>query len=167
MCRVASCQREVKSRAVNGHELKEVSKGPHMRMRLVLLFSLLLGQLVWAQALVIKRVTVIDATGKPAQPDMTVVIAADRIVTVSPWKKAKIPKDAHVVDGSGKFLIPGLWDMHMHHFPSNRAAQYDLLYLANGVLGVREMFGPSNAASGAPDRQRSISPPRACFLPVL
>jgi hypothetical protein len=135
-----------------------------MRMLLVLLFSLLLGQPVWAQPLVIKRVTVIDATGKPGQPDMTVVIAGNRIVAVSPWNKAKAPKSAQVVDGTGKFLIPGLWDMHMHYFPSNRAAQYDLLYLANGVLGVREMAGPPNAGEWRASRAASDKPAPSVFL---
>jgi imidazolonepropionase-like amidohydrolase len=73
-----------------------------------------LGRLALAQSLVIKRVTAIDATGRPAQPDMTVVIERDRIAAVTPWKKAKIPKGAQVVDGTGKFLTPGLWDMHVH-----------------------------------------------------
>lgn len=101
-----------------------------MEMRLVFLCPLLLGQLAWTQPLVIKRVTVIDATGKPAQPDMTVVIAGDHIAAVSPWKKAKIPKGAQVVDGTAKFLIPGLWDMHVHGAVDSRAIWSYPLYLA-------------------------------------
>jgi imidazolonepropionase-like amidohydrolase len=116
-----------------------------MRMRLVLLCSLLWVQLAWAQPLVIKRVTVIDATGKPAQPDMTVVIAGDRIAEISPGTKAKIPNGAQVVDGTGKFLIPGLWDMHAHSAANARTTWSYLLYLANGVVGVRDMNGPSDA----------------------
>src|ERR1044072_9050480 len=85
-------------RWTHSHARPTPRKETHMRMRLVLLFSLLLGQLVWAQPLVIKRVTVIDATGGPSQPDMTVVISANRIVAVSPSKKAKLPTDAQVVD---------------------------------------------------------------------
>jgi hypothetical protein len=129
-----------------------------MRMRLVLLFSLVLRQTVWAQPLVIKRVTVIDATGKPGQPNMTVVIAAGRIVAVSPWKKAKVPKNAQVLDGTGKFLIPGLWDMHTHGIRGNQAAQDYSLYLANGVLGVRYMLGPPNAREWRA-RQAALSKP--------
>jgi cytosine/adenosine deaminase-related metal-dependent hydrolase len=49
-----------------------------------------------AKPLVFTHVTVIDATGAPAQPDMTVVITKDRMTTL------------------GQFLIPGLWDMHTH-----------------------------------------------------
>ena len=54
-------------------------------------------------------------------------------------KSAKIhaPKDAQIVDATGKFLIPGLWDMHVHWDDKN----YLPLFLANGVTGVRVMFG--------------------------
>ena len=142
-------------------------------MALSLLCSLLLGQLAGAQPLVIKRVTVIDATGKPAQPDMTVVIDRDRIAAVSPWKKAKIPKNAQVVDGTGKFLIPGLWDMHVHGFAGlggfigaedSQPAQTYLLYLANGVLGVRDMFGPPNAKEWRAQHASSDKPAPSVFL---
>jgi imidazolonepropionase-like amidohydrolase len=113
-------------------------------MREVLVFTLL-GGLGWSQPLVIKRVTVIDATGKAAQPDMTVVMEGDRIAAVTPWKKAKLPKNAQVVDGMGKFLIPGLWDMHAHNATNARFTWSYALYLANGVVGVRDMNGPSDA----------------------
>lgn len=102
----------------------------------------LFASLVLAQPLVISRVTVIDATGKPAQPDMTVVIEHGRIVSISPWKQAKGPENAQVVDGAGKFLIPGLWDMHGHG--AAETWTHGLL-LANGVVGVRDMFGPEDA----------------------
>jgi imidazolonepropionase-like amidohydrolase len=93
-------------------------------------------------SLAIQHVTVIDATGKPAQPDMTVVVERDRIAAVTPSKKSKIPKNAQVLDGSGKFLIPGLWDMHAHG--TETPWSYGL-YLANGVVGVRDMWGPEDA----------------------
>jgi hypothetical protein len=115
-----------------------------MRTRFILL-CILLAPFAWAQHLVIQRVTVIDATGNPAQPDMTVLMERDRIVAVNPWKKARIPKGAQVVDGTGKFLIPGLWDMHVHGAADRRSTWSYPLYLANGVLGVREMFGPPDA----------------------
>jgi imidazolonepropionase-like amidohydrolase len=99
----------------------------------------------WSQSLVIQHVTVIDATGHAAQPDRTVVIDRDRIVAVLPWKKAHIPKNAQIVDGAGKFLIPGLWDMHVHGASDSRASWSHLLFLANGVVGVRDMSGPPDA----------------------
>src|ERR1700749_4505055 len=65
-------------------------------------------------ALVITNVTVIDATGAPARPASTVVVRSGRIVSVGPASGTRVPRGARVVDGSGKFLIPGLFDMHTH-----------------------------------------------------
>jgi imidazolonepropionase-like amidohydrolase len=88
---------------------------------------------------------VIDATGNAAQPDRTVIVDRDRIVAVVPSNKAHIPKNANIVDGVGKFLIPGLWDMHVHGASDARAPWSHLLFLANGVVGVRDMAGPPDA----------------------
>jgi len=111
-----------------------------------LLLLALSSGLVWAQSLVIKHVTVIDATGRSPAPNMTVVIDGDRIVAVSrSKKKMRIPTTAAVVDGIGKFLIPGLWDMHVHGASDERAPWSHLLFLANGVVGVRDMWGPADA----------------------
>jgi imidazolonepropionase-like amidohydrolase len=98
-----------------------------------------------SQSLAIKNVTVIDATGGGPKPGMTVVVDGGRIAEVSPSKKARIPRYAVVVDGAGKFLIPGLWDMHAHDTANTSAPWTHLLYLANGVVGVRDMFGPPDA----------------------
>jgi imidazolonepropionase-like amidohydrolase len=99
----------------------------------------------WSQSLVIKDVTVIDGTGRAAQPHRTVVIDGDHIVAVSRAKKTHVPRNAVVVDGAGKFLIPGLWDMHVHGASDGRAPWSHLLFVANGVVGVRDMSGPPDA----------------------
>ncbi len=117
-----------------------------LRFSLSLMFLLALCSFPgWSQSLVIKDVTVIDATGHAAQPNMTVEIKGDHIVAVSPSKKAHIPKNATIVDGTGKFLIPGLWDMHVHGASDSRAPWSHLLFVANGVVGVRDMSGPPDA----------------------
>jgi imidazolonepropionase-like amidohydrolase len=120
--------------------------------RPLLRYSLLVGILAvffcscaQPQSVAIEHVTVIDATGRAAQPDMTVLVESDRIVAVVPAKKAHVPKNALVVDGAGKFLIPGLWDMHVHGASDARAPWSHLLFIANGVVGVRDMAGPSDA----------------------
>jgi len=87
-----------------------------------------------AARLVIDHVTVIDATGKP---DMTVVIMGQRIEMMGRSGSISIPSNVHVVDARGKFLIPGLWDMHFHSWSEN-ALLFPLL-IANGVTGVRDM----------------------------
>src|SRR6185503_766358 len=91
------------------------------------------------QDLVFTHVTVIDATGAEAKPDMTVVIRDGRIVELGRPGKIRLAKSAQVVDASGKFLIPGLWDMHVHQW--NKEAFFPL-FIANGVIGVRDMFSP-------------------------
>lgn len=83
------------------------------------------------------HVTVIDATGAPAQPERCVLIRDGRIAAIGLSGKLPIPHGATVVDGSGKFLIPGLWDMHVHL----NFEDYLPLFLANGVTGVRVMWG--------------------------
>lgn len=88
---------------------------------------------------VLNHVTVIDATGAPAQGDCAVVIAGDRIAACGKAGEIAMPEGARVIDGSGKFLIPGLWDMHMHLSLTTDLALPALV--ANGVTGVRDMGG--------------------------
>ncbi len=90
------------------------------------------------KALVFTHVTVIDATGAPAKPDMTVVVRGDRIEALGKTSKLTVPRNAQVVDATGKFLIPGLWDMHVHPI---LARSYLALFTANGVTGVRVLWG--------------------------
>ncbi|NUM76977.1 amidohydrolase family protein [candidate division KSB1 bacterium] len=87
--------------------------------------------------LVFTQVTVIDATGASPQPDMTVVITGNRITALGKTGKVKIPQEAQVIDAAGKFLIPGLWDMHVHW----NLKEFVPLFIANGVTGVRIMWG--------------------------
>ncbi len=87
----------------------------------------------------ITHVTVIDCSGTAARPNSTVIISGGRIVSVGPSETVKIPTAAHAVDGNGKFLIPGLWDMHGHLTDATEDA-FPLLIM-NGVTGVRDMGG--------------------------
>jgi imidazolonepropionase-like amidohydrolase len=88
-------------------------------------------------SLVLTHVTVIDATGAAASPDVTVVITGDRINEIGPPDSIRLPKEALVVDATGKYLIPGLWDMHVHWYLKD----YLPLFIANGVTGIRLMWG--------------------------
>ncbi len=89
------------------------------------------------RSLAISNVTVIDCTGKAAQPAMTVLIRDDRIVALGNDKDVRVPQNTQLIDGTGKFLIPGLWDMHVHWYDTD----YLPLFHANGVTGVRIMWG--------------------------
>jgi imidazolonepropionase-like amidohydrolase len=123
------------------------------------------GACAWAQSLVIEHVTVIDATGRVPAPNMTIVVDGDRIVAVTPSKKkTRIPKRSAVVDGTGKFLIPGLWDMHVHGASDERAPWSHLLFLANGVVGVRDMSGPSDAHAWRATQISNVDPSPAIYL---
>jgi imidazolonepropionase-like amidohydrolase len=118
----------------------------------------------WSQSLVIKDVTVIDATGKAAQPNMTVSIEGGQIMGVRPSKKIHTPKNATIIDGTGKFLIPGLWDMHVHGASDTRAPWSHLLFVANGVVGVRDMSGPPDARAWRATQASDPDPSPAIYL---
>jgi hypothetical protein len=94
---------------------------------------------------VITHVTVINPGTSSVRPDLSVVITGDRITAVSGAAEFEVPKNARVIDGRGQYLIPGLWDMHVHSafgdwFPGGRDIILPL-FIANGVTGVRDMGG--------------------------
>jgi imidazolonepropionase-like amidohydrolase len=64
--------------------------------------------------IVFRHVTVIDVTGAPSKFNMTVIITGNLISGIGKTGKVQEPKNAQVIDAAGKFLIPGLWDMHVH-----------------------------------------------------
>jgi len=93
----------------------------------------------------ITHVTVINPGTSSVEANRTVVIAADRVISVADAAKSDPPKNARLIDGSGQYLIPGLWDMHVHTvfgdwFPGGRDIILPL-FIANGVTGVRDMGG--------------------------
>jgi imidazolonepropionase-like amidohydrolase len=90
-------------------------------------------------SVVLTNVTVIDGTGAPPQSGVSVVIVGDRITAVEGTEVIKIPRRAKVVDASGKYIIPGLWDMHVHFYAGG--ADLAPLFIANGVTSVRDMGG--------------------------
>jgi Amidohydrolase family len=113
-------------------------------IRILILLLLLSPPLVFAQqkpssqpkAFAFTHVTIIDVVERDSRralkPNQTVVVTGDRITGVG--GKVPIPEGAQVIDASGKYLIPGLWDMHV----IATATVYPF-YVVNGVTGVREM----------------------------
>ncbi|HEX4682066.1 MAG TPA: amidohydrolase family protein [Gemmatimonadaceae bacterium] len=92
------------------------------------------------QLIAVTHVTAIDVEHARERPDVTVVIDGQRITAVGPARSVRVPAGTRIVDGRGKWLIPGLWDMHVHlAVPTGRALLP--LYVANGVTGVRDMGG--------------------------
>jgi imidazolonepropionase-like amidohydrolase len=120
---------------------------PSFTSVLILLLAIIWSPAVAAQdhALAFTHVTVIDATGAPPQPDMTVIVAGQKITQLGKSSSTPVPKSAITVDATGKFLIPGLWDMHVHEiFGEWIPAEEEItpaLFVINGVTGVRDMGG--------------------------
>jgi Amidohydrolase family len=88
-----------------------------------------------AQSLIFKHATVIDVTGGARRTNVDVAIENGRIAAIK--KGVHIRRGATVIEAKGKFLIPGLWDMHIHLGPPEI---FFPLLVANGITGVREMY---------------------------
>src|SRR5260370_13036463 len=117
----------------------------------VIAFCLLLTPVSTAQnkpapvPIVIAHATVINPGTSSVRTNRTVVITGDHITSVSDAANFQLPKNARVIDATGQYLIPGLWDMHVHSafgdwFPGGRDIILPL-FIANGVTGVRDMGG--------------------------
>jgi len=137
-------------------------------------FSILpAGFLAAAEPLAITNVTVIDGTGKPARHGMTVVITGGHITAITPARRAKFPRGTRVVEGEGRFLIPGLWDMHVHGLggPRDEANSKWMfpLEIANGIVGVRLMAGPPDASAWRAEHASTAQLSPAVFVasPVI
>ena len=90
-------------------------------------------------SLTFTHVTVIDVVSGRTKPDMTVVVEDGRITALGRSGRVKAPRGAQAVDASGKYLIPGLWDMHVHSLTDGRYEYVFPLLVANGVTGVRDL----------------------------
>jgi imidazolonepropionase-like amidohydrolase len=99
------------------------------------------------QLLAITHVAVVDVERGTSRREVTVVVNGQRITAVGPAASTRVPTGARVIDGRGKWLIPGLWDMHVHTaVPTGRPLLS--LYVANGVTGVRDMGGDFDLIDG-------------------
>ena len=107
------------------------------------------------QTLTITHVTIIDTVTGKTQPNTTVTVQGNRITAIAP-STSVVAKAGQIVDGTGDFLIPGLWDMHTHvYFDSTAVDGTDLvlpLFLANGITGVRDMGSKLDDVLEARDR---------------
>ena len=90
--------------------------------------------------LVIADVAVVDVEAERTRLGLDVLVDRGRIVVVREADPAARVPARRVLDGAGRFLIPGLWDMHVHALWDRRQASYSLpLLLAHGVTGVRDV----------------------------
>jgi imidazolonepropionase-like amidohydrolase len=93
----------------------------------------------------VAHVTVIDMTGAAPALDQTVLIDKEKITALGASSTVAVPSGARIIDARGKFLIPGLSDMHVHLTgagePSGSRELFLPLLLANGITSVRDMGG--------------------------
>jgi hypothetical protein len=115
---------------------------------LVLLVPPLIGQTI-----ALTDCTLIDPRSGASTPHTTIVIEGDRIAARGP--APRIPAGARIVRASGKFVIPGLWDMHVH--VGEIEEDWFPLYLANGVTGLREMAASGNNAPRQRQYQQDLA----------
>ena len=101
--------------------------------------------------------TLLDVTGKPAITNAVVLIEGDRIVAAGPASTIKIPDGAKIVDVAGRFLLPGLWDMHAHLYQ----AEFGPTYLAAGITSARDVGNDIEFATALRDaakEKRGLGP---------
>ena len=114
-----------------------------IQIPLVLLAIVFAGSLTKPQpatgVVAIRNVTVIPGNGASVISDATVLIRNEHIAAVGPAKEIVIPKGARVIDGRGKFLVPGFIELHAHLSKTRGSALG--LFIANGVTTVRDMGG--------------------------
>ncbi|MHB1328201.1 MAG: amidohydrolase family protein, partial [Gemmatimonadales bacterium] len=114
----------------------------------LLCLVLLVGSSSAQTEVAITRVTVVDVERGRLVPDRTVLLRSGRIATVEPSDRARIAAGVRTLDGRGKFLMPGLLDMHVHLTGSGKATEIEMpLFIAHGVTGVRVMSADRPSAT--------------------
>jgi len=90
--------------------------------------------------IVIKDVNIVDVEADNILTHQDVTVRSGRIDKIEPTSEAVPAQSLLVVDGRGKYLLPGLWDMHTHSYKTSPQFHHPL-FIANGVTGVRDMSG--------------------------
>ena len=112
--------------------------------RFLLLCSAVLGVVsVGADTTVFVNVNIVPMTTEVVLSAQTVIVARGKIANIGPVESVPIPEDAQIVDGTDRFLMPGLAEMHAH-VTGTRPAEIDrlfTLFVANGITTIRGMLG--------------------------
>jgi imidazolonepropionase-like amidohydrolase len=83
------------------------------------------------------NVTIVDVTNGSLLPNRTVVIEGEKIIKIGAASEIRNDKSTSIIDAQGKYLIPGLWDMHVHlELATKQSLPY---FIAYGITGVRDM----------------------------
>jgi len=94
----------------------------------------------------IEHVDVVDVVRARTMADMTVVVDGMKITAAQPASGVALGDSVVRVNGAGKYLIPGLWDMHVHAMEGDDPLGLPL-FIANGVTGIRDMWGDLEIAA--------------------
>ena len=107
----------------------------------------------------VRDVAIVDVARAEVVPGRTVLVDAGRIVAVGPTDSVAVPRGAVVVDGRGRFVLPALWDMHVHVYAVSPLLDLPL-YVRYGVTNVRDMLGcprPGDPFIACPEDKRRWS----------
>ncbi|MBB1285588.1 amidohydrolase family protein [Flavisolibacter sp. BT320] len=85
--------------------------------------------------------TIVDVQSGKLLAHKEVIVSGGKILRVQPISKSTAHKDAQIINAKGKFIVPGFWDMHTHVLMENNYRWQFPLLLANGIIGIREMWG--------------------------
>ena len=106
-----------------------------------LLLSMSCAEPILTGDLVITNVNVIDVENGATIAGQTVAVKNGEIISIQLASDAHRIEANYLVDGNNKYLIPALWDMHTHYTTSRKHKGFLNLFVANGVLGVRDLWG--------------------------
>jgi len=147
-----------------------------MRMLATLLAGLLISAAqIEAQTITIDNVTIVDVTNGRLQQHKSIVVEGNRIARID--DASDKTRAAATLDGTGMFVIPGLWDMHVHAYFTNDTAQFHStsevmmpLFILNGVTSVRDLGSNLEATLAARDsvaKHQMIGPRMMVSGPML
>lgn len=109
--------------------------------------------------LAITDVAIVDVDAGVVRHGQTLLVAGDSIAEVGTAGAVTVPSSAQRLDGRGRFVVPGLWDMHTHAHRDGRERWHYPAYLAHGVTGIRDAGTyADSAARRSPRRPDALAP---------
>ena len=128
----------------------------NVRVRVLAVALMAFASRAGAQTITIDNVTIVDVTNGRLQSGKTITVEGNRIARIENASAAS--HAAATLDGTGMFVIPGLWDMHVHAYFTNDTARFHTtsevmlpLFIVNGITGVRDLGSNLEATLAARD----------------
>jgi hypothetical protein len=109
----------------------------------------------YEDAYCIENINIIDAK-QGLKENMTIIISKNEIIKIEKTSNFNLSKKNNIINGSGKFLIPGLWDSHVHFaFEEELASSMFNLFMAYGITSVRDTGGEINFLKEWKDKSKT------------